>query len=100
MTKLLPIGSVVRLHNGDIKLMIISRYPLYNNNGQIGYFDYSACIYPQGNTDNQAYFFNQEDIVEVFFEGYVDESEEEAQKLFAAEKDNISYPRFTVDDSN
>ena len=39
--KILPIGSVIQLHNGEVKLMIISRFPLYNNHGTIGYFDYS-----------------------------------------------------------
>ncbi len=57
--KLLPLGSVVQLKRGQQKLMITCRYPLYNNQGTIGYFDYSACLYPTGNPDGQAYFFNQ-----------------------------------------
>ena len=39
MTNLLPIGTVVRLHNGTIDVMIIGRFPLYNQEGTIGYFD-------------------------------------------------------------
>ena len=58
MSNYLPIGSVVQLQNGDTKVMIINRISLYNNRGTIGYFDYSACLYPSGNTDNQVYFFN------------------------------------------
>ena len=33
----LPIGSVIRLKDGEQKIMIISRAPLYNNEGTIGY---------------------------------------------------------------
>ena len=48
MNEVLPIGSIVQLNNGEVKLMIINRYPLYNNYGVIGYFDYSGCVYPNG----------------------------------------------------
>ena len=40
MTNLVPIGTVVRLHNGTIDVKIIGRFPLYNQEGTIGYFDY------------------------------------------------------------
>ena len=62
MKDILSIGSVVQLKNGEVKLMIINRFPLFNKEGTIGYFDYSACIFPIGNVDNQVYFFNAEDI--------------------------------------
>ncbi len=45
MKNLLPLGSVVRLNKGELKIMIISRLPLYNNEGTIGYFDYGGmCL--------------------------------------------------------
>lgn len=37
---ILPIGSVVKLHNGDVKLMFLNRAPLYNQNGEIGFFQH------------------------------------------------------------
>ena len=40
MNDILPIGSVVQLKNGEVKLMIINRFPLFNKEGTIGYFDY------------------------------------------------------------
>lgn len=59
MEKILPIGSVITLKNGSLKVMIIARYPLYKYKNRIGYFDYSGCIFPSGVTDNQTYFFNR-----------------------------------------
>lgn len=98
MTKLLSIGSIVQLRNGQTKIMIINRYPLYDYKGTIGYFDYSACIYPVGNIDNQFYYFNHEDIGIVCFEGYQDDLEERIQKKFEEELPKISYPRFSLKD--
>lgn len=97
MCNYLPIGSVVQLQNGDTKVMVINRFPLYNNQGTIGYFDYSACLYPTGNTDNQVYFFNHENIDKVWFEGYIDEVEEQLQEKFIADIKNISYPRLVLE---
>jgi hypothetical protein len=96
--KILPIGTVVRLKNGDVKLMILNRVPLYNKGGVIGYFDYSACIYPAGKVEDQVYFFNHENIEKVYFEGYKDEQEEEFQKQYEKKIKNVTYPRFTIDD--
>ena len=42
-------------------------------------------------------FFNKEDIAEVYFEGYVDVSEEEAQRIFSEQENEIEYPKFRVD---
>lgn len=95
---ILPIGSIVRLKNGDVKLMILNRAPLYNKNGSIGYFDYSACIYPTGKVEEQAYFFNRENIEEVFFEGYVDEQEELFREKYKEKMKDINYPKFSIDD--
>ncbi len=39
MSNLLPISTVVSFHNGTIDVMIIGRFPLYNQEGTIGYFD-------------------------------------------------------------
>ena len=69
--KILSIGSVVRLKQGERKLMVLNRFPLSNQNGVVGYFDYSGCLYPEGHISLDVFFFNSEDIAEVFFEGYI-----------------------------
>ena len=97
MRKDLPIGSVVRLKKGDTKLMIVSRFPLYKDGNDIGYFEYCSCIFPSGVDGKEFIFFNKEDIAEVYFEGYVDVSEEEAQRIFSEQENEIEYPKFRVD---
>ena len=77
--------------------MILNQFSIYNNRGMIGYFDYSACLYPSGNTDNQVYFFNHGNIDKIWFEGYIDEAEEQLQEKYIVEKKNISYPRLTLE---
>ncbi|HEO1316859.1 TPA: DUF4176 domain-containing protein [Streptococcus agalactiae] len=100
MEKILPIGSVITLKNGSLKVMIIARYPLYKYKNRIGYFDYSGCIFPSGVTDNQTYFFNNDDIEKVWFTGYIDENELKAQKVFKEQIDKIEYPYFTIEEVN
>ncbi len=96
MEKILPIGSVVILKQGKQKLMIINRVPLYNNEGTIGYFDYAACVYPVGQTDQQMYFFNEEDIKDICFEGYRDESEEAYCKVYMENIQKVRYPKLQL----
>lgn len=96
MDRILPIGSVVRLNNGKEKLMILNRVPLYNNNGMLGYFDYSASIYPYGPSGQDVFFFNEEDIKEVLFEGYKDEDEEEFCKTYKEKIEKTPYQKFHI----
>lgn len=98
MNEVLPIGSIVTLKNGNRKMMIICRLPLYDNNGTVGYFDYGACVYPVGQTNQQTFFFNEEDIEEVKFMGFIDEDEERFLEIFEQKKDDISYPHLTLKD--
>ena len=96
MENILPIGSIVRLNNGQQKLMITSRGALYNNEGTIGYFDYSGCIYPMGQTNQQVFFFNQENISEVLFKGYSDEDEVQYCQIYKEQIRRTNYPRLQL----
>lgn len=57
------------------------------------WYDYSGCFYPQGLDPNNVFYFNEENIDEVVFEGYKDDEEERFQNLYkdwkAAVKPNL-----------
>jgi len=66
--------------------MILNRAPLHNKDGNIGCFNYSGCVYLAGQTNQQAHFFNHQDINEVYHEGYVDVEEKLLQKQYKDKK--------------
>ena len=71
---LLPIGSVVLLKGGEVKLMIVGRIVTNGEAAQI--FDYVGCIYPRGVVDSSnLYFFNRDDIDDIYFIGFQDREE-------------------------
>ena len=93
----LPLGSIVILKNGGRKIMVIGRGSLYNNEGTIGYFEYSGCLYPLGQTDQQTLFFNSEDIEQVIFTGYMDSEEMEFVKVLDESIRNTPYPKLHLE---
>ena len=96
--KLLPLGSIVILKNGEQKLSIIGRGQLFDDDGTIGYFEYSSVLYPQGMVDtDDLYFFNHKDIAEIIFEGYRDEDEEEFLEIYNEEISKSDYPKLSVE---
>lgn len=72
----LPLGSVVRVKNGLKKIMIIARGLATKIDNQIQFFDYGACLYPEGLTGDNIIYFNHKDIESVFMSGYSDEDDE------------------------
>jgi len=92
----LPLGSLVILNESTQKIVIMSRLALYQSNGKNGYFDYCACLYPYGMTPTQSIFFNQEDIKEIFQEGFSDSQEIDFQKVLDAEKSKTKLKHLTV----
>lgn len=83
------IGSIIYLKEGSQKLMIINRGPIVEIEGQKYMFDYSACKYPVGIVEEQIYYFNEENIDKVIFEGYSDQEEVRFQELFKETMDNL-----------
>ena len=80
MEKILSIGSVVLLKGGTKKVMVTG-YLAVNNENQKEMYDYSGCLYPEGFLDSeQVLLFNSDQIEKVFFEGYVDEEQQEFTK--------------------
>lgn len=96
---ILPLGTVVKLEKGDMLLMIVGRAQLFNNEGTIGYFDYSALAYPQGVVAEQEFaFFNDEDIDKILFEGYRNDQEIEFANAYEENIAKVEYPKLTLKD--
>ena len=66
-----PIGTVVMLEGGEKRLMIYGLLPINSDDGVT--YDYIGCLYPEGFIDDEhCYLFNNEDIINVEYLGYVD----------------------------
>jgi len=66
-----PIGTVVMLEGGEKRLMIYGLLPVNSDDEKT--YDYIGCLYPEGFIDDEhCYLFNNEDIHNVEFLGYVD----------------------------
>ena len=71
--KLLPIGSVVKLKNGQKRLMITGFLQMeQDEKGQKNIWDYSGCLYPEGMLTSEANY--------VFNHSQIEEEEEEFKK--------------------
>ena len=79
--RILPIGAIVKLKNEKQKVMIVSRMISLTLGEEKYYFDYAGCVYPRGIVGQHVANFNEEDIEEVLFEGFVDEDEEKELEI-------------------
>lgn len=69
---LLPIGSVVRLKDGEKRLMITGILQR-DDSGRGKDYDYLGVLYPEGHIGAEyQYLFNHTDIEEVIFRGFAD----------------------------
>ena len=69
----LPIGSVVLLNGANKSLMVISRFVYNVDDGT--YYEYCGCLYPEGISDSEYYFFSHDEIGLVVQWGFEDEYE-------------------------
>lgn len=69
--KILPIGSIIKMHDSDLLLMI---YGYVNKNKKIedDYYDYFCCIYPTGVNGKDSILVKKEKIEKIIFIGYQD----------------------------
>jgi hypothetical protein len=85
--ELLPIGSVVLLKEGKKKAMIFGIKQTDKASGKE--YDYIGVVYPEGNLGEQLqFFFQHENIDQVFFRGYEDEERNSFIEKLAAYYDN------------
>lgn len=96
--KILPLGSVVTLHNGDgTELLIIARASVVIENKTEIYYDYGAVLIPQGMvTPENVFFFNRENIQEVIFRGYENDNERQFSGQYNKIVEQSPYPKGTV----
>lgn len=71
---LLPIGSVVKLVEGERDVMICGRIVVPDGTEDI--YDYVGCIYPEGiSQSDDMIFFNRDAIHTLYFVGFQDTQE-------------------------
>lgn len=72
MDYILPIGSVVRLKDGEKRLMIYGIKQVDQESTDTVY-DYLGVLYPEGHIGEEyQYLFNHEDIENIYFRGFMD----------------------------
>ncbi|MCK1162037.1 DUF4176 domain-containing protein [Streptococcus uberis] len=80
--RLYPLGTIIYLKDGNQKLMIVSRGVIIEQDGKRQLFDYSACLYPYGLDINNIFYFNQDDIKQIIFEGFCDEDDRQILEMY------------------
>jgi len=76
MKEYLPLGSIVLLAEGKKAIMIYGRKQIHTASGEE--FDYVACLYPEGNINEEfTYLFNHDQIEKVIHTGYTDDEDKQ-----------------------
>ena len=71
----LPLGSIVVVSGGVKKYVIVARGLSVKVNGENKFFDYGACMYPEGMMGDQLMYFQHSNISKVVFKGFSDDDD-------------------------
>ena len=86
--KFLPVGSVVRLKGGKMRLVVIGYTPIEKGKEEV--WDYLGAIWPMGViTSDKNLLFNRDQVEEVVFEGFSDSAELEFRTKLEKAVDEI-----------
>lgn len=97
-TILLPVGSVVKLHNIDQPILIYGTYQMSLQNGKT--YDYLGTAYPAGFLGGESnVLFQANAITEVLFEGYKTPAYESLMTAAAARMAAQSQEAATAEDT-
>lgn len=81
----LPVGSMVRLKDGDRPVMVAGYMSIDGGSGRI--WDYVGYPYPEGKTSRQDYFFDKDMIDEIVLVGYQNQGQLAFQALLESNDD-------------
>lgn len=80
LNKYLPIGTVIRLKNGNKRIMITGFCcKIENNPNKI--YDYTGCLYPEGYISNDdILLFDHDQIERIYHLGLIDDEQTKLNK--------------------
>lgn len=95
--KILPLGSVVYLKEGNKKVLIIARGLVAKSGDGHVFFDYGGVPYPEGLVDDKMAYFQNDAIAKVVFKGFTDlDDEATVEKIKSFVERHPDIPRGNV----
>ena len=95
--KILPLGSVVLLHNGTKKVMVIG-YGMKTPENPDKIYDYCGCVFPEGVLRSDiTCVFDKEQIQEIYFAGFQNEESNEFLQKVSSLVNQSKEPKIQVE---
>lgn len=85
----LPIGTICNIKTNNKPVMIIGYYSI-EYSGSIKMYDYKGCDYPEGLLKNSIISFNKTDIIEVLYNGYINDDFNKFNSIITEQKVNTN----------